>query len=88
MGADDPPFRPVMGKRGGAGTVAGVSTRGADACSSATMAVAASASRDTESLRQGREGAGRGIAEGAQRREQHRQQDMDPLIGFALDHAE
>ena len=44
--------------------------------------------RDAEALGQGRERAGGGIAEGAQRCEQHRQQDMDPLIGFALDHAE
>ena len=44
--------------------------------------------RDTEALRQGREGASWSIAEGAQRREQRWQQDVDPLIGFALDHAE
>src|SRR4051812_11065792 len=33
--------------------------------------------RDTQPLRQSREGAGRGIAEGAQCRKQRRQQDMD-----------
>src|SRR5712691_4323625 len=40
--------------------------------------------RDAEPLRQGREGAGRGIAEGAQRREEGGQEGMNPLIGFAL----
>ena len=39
-------------------------------------------------MRQSREGAGGGIAEAAERREQRRQQDMDPLVGFALAHAE
>ena len=36
----------------------------------------------------GRQGAGGGIAEGAQRREQRWQQGVDPRMGFALDHAE
>ena len=40
--------------------------------------------RDAESLRQCHQGTGGGIAEGAQ----HGQEDMNPLIGFALDHAE
>jgi hypothetical protein len=44
--------------------------------------------RDAEPLGEGGQGAGGGIAEGAQRREQRRQQDVDPLIRFALDHAE
>ena len=44
--------------------------------------------RDAEPLGQSREGAGRGIAEGAQRRQQRRQEDMTPLIRFALDHPE
>ena len=44
--------------------------------------------RDTESLRQGRQGASRGIAEGAQRRQQRGQEHVDPLIRFALDHPE
>ncbi len=39
-------------------------------------------------MRQSREGAGGSIAEAAQRRKQRRQQDMDPLVGFALAHAE
>src|SRR5918994_3682882 len=44
--------------------------------------------RDSQLVRQSRERAGGGIAEAAQRREQRRQQDMDPLVGFALAHAE
>src|ERR1700745_1235712 len=36
---------------------------------------------DTEALGQGREGAGGGIAEGALRCEQCRQQDVDPRMG-------
>ena len=44
--------------------------------------------RDTESLGQGGQRAGGGIAEGAQGRQQHGQEDVDPLIGFALAHAE
>ena len=44
--------------------------------------------RDAEPLGQGSQGAGRGIAKGAQRRQQHGQEDMNPLIGFALAHAE
>jgi hypothetical protein len=43
---------------------------------------------DAEPLGQGREGACGGIAEGAQRHQQHRQEDMDPLIRFALNHPE
>ncbi len=35
-----------------------------------------------------REGAGGRIVEVTKRREQHRQQDMDPLIGLALAHPE
>jgi hypothetical protein len=44
--------------------------------------------RDTEPLGQGREGAGRGIATGAPRREEGGEQGMNPLMGFALAHAE
>jgi hypothetical protein len=43
---------------------------------------------DTEPLGEGRQGTGRGIAEGAQGRQQCGQEDMNPLIGFALSHAE
>jgi hypothetical protein len=39
-------------------------------------------------LSQGGQGPGRGIAEGAQCRQQHGQEGVDPLIGFALAHAE
>ena len=44
--------------------------------------------RDAEALRQGRQRAGRGSAAGAQRRQQRGQEDVDPLIGFTLLHAE
>src|SRR6266446_5245934 len=44
--------------------------------------------RDAKSLGQGREGAGRGIAQGTQGREQRGEQDVNPLVGFALAHAE
>src|SRR3954454_20227665 len=44
--------------------------------------------RDSQLVRQSREGTGGSIAEAAQRRKQRRQQDMDPLVGFALAHAE
>src|SRR6266571_1662728 len=44
LGADDAPFRPVMGKRGETGAAAGPATTGAGASSSGTTTVAASAS--------------------------------------------
>src|SRR6266568_3869743 len=44
LGADDAPFRPVMGKRGDAGATAGTATTGAGSSSSGTTMVAASAS--------------------------------------------
>src|SRR2546427_11661542 len=44
LGADDAPFRPVMGKRGDTGAAAGTATAGAGASSSGTTTVAASAS--------------------------------------------
>jgi hypothetical protein len=44
--------------------------------------------RNTEPLRQGRQGAGGSIAEGAQGRQQDGQQDVDPVISCALTHAE
>jgi hypothetical protein len=43
--------------------------------------------RDAEALRQGRQGAGGGITEGTQCSQQRGQEDVDPLMGFALDHA-
>jgi hypothetical protein len=44
--------------------------------------------RHASALRQGRQGAGGGIAEGAQRREEGGEEAMHPLIGFALPQAE
>jgi len=44
--------------------------------------------RDTEPLGEGRERTGRGVPEDTECREQRREEDMNPLIGFALDHAE
>src|SRR5712692_6692856 len=44
LGADDTPFRPVMGTRGEAGAAAGAVARGAGASSSGTTTVATSAS--------------------------------------------
>jgi hypothetical protein len=44
VGADDAPFRPVMGKRGEAGAAAGMGARGVGSSSSGTTTVAASAS--------------------------------------------
>src|SRR5712691_8620293 len=43
LGADDAPFRPVMGKRGDAGAAAGAATRGAGSSSSGVTTGAASA---------------------------------------------
>ena len=43
--------------------------------------------RAAEPLRQGRQQAGRGIAEGAQRREEGGEQDRHPLMRVALAHA-
>jgi hypothetical protein len=44
LGADDASFRPVMGKRGEAGTAAGMGATGAGSSSRGTTTVAASAS--------------------------------------------
>jgi hypothetical protein len=44
--------------------------------------------RDAEPLRQGRQSASGGIAEGAQRCEDGGQEDVNPLVGFTLAHAE
>jgi len=44
LGADDAPFGPVMGKRGEAGTAAGLGTTGAGSSSSGVTTVAAAAS--------------------------------------------
>src|SRR5262249_48504493 len=44
LGADDPPFRPVMGKRGEAGAAADTAPRGAGSSASGATTVAVSAS--------------------------------------------
>ena len=44
--------------------------------------------RDASALRQGGQRTGRGIAAGAEGCEQDRHEDVNPLIGFALAHAE
>ena len=44
LGADDAPFRPVMGKRGEAGAAAGTVAKGAGTSASGATTVAASAS--------------------------------------------
>ena len=59
LGADDTPFRPVMGKRGASGVAAGAPTTGAGASSSGVTTVAASASeRPSRWARAVRERAG------------------------------
>ena len=44
LGADDPSFRPIMGKRGASGVATGAATTGADASSNEPTTEAASAS--------------------------------------------
>jgi len=83
LGADDALFRPVMGKRGEAGAAAETGATGAGSSSSGTTPVAASASETPR-----RSGNGRGIAQGAQGREQHGQEHVNPLIRFTLAHPE
>src|SRR3989449_8915632 len=59
LGADDAPFRPVMGKRGEAGAASGTATTGAGASSSGTTTMAASASETPSRwAKAGRERAG------------------------------
>jgi len=59
LGADDASFRPVMGKRGEAGTAAGMGATGAGSSSRGTTTVAASASETPSRwARAGRERAG------------------------------
>jgi hypothetical protein len=83
LGADDAPLGAVMGKRGDAGTVA----RGSGSSSRCTTTVAASASETPSRWARAVRASG-GIAEGAQGRQQHGQEHVNPLIGFALTHAE
>ena len=42
--------------------------------------------RDASPLCEGGPRAGRGVTEGAECRQHHREEDMHPLRGFALDH--
>jgi hypothetical protein len=79
-GAAEASFRPVMGTRG-ASSVA----RGVDSSSRGVTPVAATAAAP---LGQGRQGAGRSIAEGAQRHQQRGQEDVHPLMRWALAHAQ
>ena len=44
--------------------------------------------RNTQALGQGSEGTGQGTAKGTQGREQDGQEDVEPLMGFTLPHAE
>jgi len=44
--------------------------------------------RDTASLREGGQRASRGVAEGTECRQQRRQEDVNPLMRFALNHPE
>jgi len=88
LGADDASFRPVMGKRGDAGAPAGTATSGAAASSSGVTRVAAAALRDAEPLGQGGQRAGWDITEGTECGQQGWQEDVNPSIGFALDHPE
>ena len=88
LGADDASFRPVMGKRGEAGAAAGCGDHGCRLLLQRRDDGGGVGLRDAEPLGQGRQGAGGGIAEGAQRRQQRGQEDVNPLIGFALAHAE
>src|SRR5262249_31483367 len=87
LGADDPSFRPIMGTRGDSGVATGAATTGADSSSNEPTTEAASAS-ETPSCwaRTVRERVG-SIAEGAQGRQQCGQQDVNPLVRFALAHA-
>jgi hypothetical protein len=82
LGADDAPFRPVMGQRGeaGAGLGGGLRQRGTpDGCLSR---------RAAEPLGQGGQRAGRGRAAGAPRGQQRGPEPVAPLLGLALAHAD
>ena len=83
LGADNTSFRPVMGKRGESGVSDGCRLLLQRADDGGGVGL-----RDTEPLGEGSQGTGRGIAEGAQGRQQCGQEDVNPLIGFALAHAE
>ena len=69
LGANNAPFRPVMGKKGEPCPALGAEAGEGEGSSSGASAPSETASRS-------REGAGGGIAEAAERREQRRQQDI------------
>ena len=86
LGADDASFGAVMGKRGDADAAVGPVTTGAGASSSGTTLVATSASATPSRWAKAvRERAG---ASPRVRGEQRRQEDVHPLMRFALAHAE
>jgi hypothetical protein len=58
LGADDAPFRPVMGNRGDAGAAAGTATRGAGSSSGTTTVAASAAEPPSRWARAVRERAG------------------------------
>src|ERR1043166_5933122 len=95
LGADDASFGAVMGQRGAAGISPGASS------SALTTLAASAAETPSRCARAGRERAGAchrgggppstpggGIAKGAEGRQQHGEEHVDPLIGLALAHAE
>src|SRR6266545_5970380 len=58
LGADDAPFRPVMGKRGDAGAAVGTATTGAGSSSGATTVAASASETPSRCARAVRERAG------------------------------
>ena len=88
LGADDPSFRPVVGKRGTSGAAPGATTSGAAVSTSGATTGGGVRLRDAESLGEGAQGTGGSIAEGAQGREEGREEHVNPLVGLALAHAE
>src|SRR5712691_4604412 len=58
LGADDAPFRPVVGKRGDAGAAAGAAARGAGSSSGATTVAASASETPSRWARAVRERAG------------------------------
>ena len=58
LGADDPPFRAVMGKRGDAGAVAALVVTGVGSSSGATMVAASTSETPSRCARAAKERAG------------------------------
>jgi hypothetical protein len=83
LGADDTPLGAVMRPRGDGGAV----TRATGASSRGAPRGPASAASAAEPLRQGRQGASRGIAQGAARRQECREEHVHAWIRCALAHA-